>query len=298
MGVIDPATEPLRSKYLQTTGFDKFDDRRDFFLWVRIYQEEMLIFESDPLRKPHVPTMADGHTYKQKYRKMTLFPTKVQLLEDICYKLEKFPLVKEQLAELIPTQEIDWILNNTRQMSFIRKLIQLEKNGILHTERLLSGLSNARLATISIDLLNMSPNDKVRLVRRIKNQWRISSQPNKDLTWFKTDPDKKRAALNYHLQKAGYRETLKYTPVCNLEEIEVLYDSLQLDNARYILQEIQEKTRRRYQKQRFDEQHRDKKQYNIMLPTELIKKLDKQATKKNVKRSQLIFEILNEATNN
>lgn len=297
METIDPTTEHLRSKYRQTTGFDKFDDRRDFFLWVKVYLEEMERLRLDSRRHPLKPTMLNHRNLRQINRMMTPFPTKVQLLENICYKLGRYSTIKDQLTNLIPLQEIDWISNSKRQMEFIRKLIRLEKGRLLQAENLLTGLSDKQLSIISIDLLNISHHDKIDLVRYIKDQWRSHSQPNKDLSWFKTDLEKKCSALNYHIQKSANRKLFRFQPTCDLEDIEILYDSLLLDNESQILQELHEKTRRRYQKKRFDEQHSDKKQYNIMLPTELIKKLDKKATRKNIKRSQLIFEILNEAAN-
>jgi hypothetical protein len=297
MKAIDPTTEHLRSKYLQVTGFDTFDERRDLFLWVKIYQEEISRLEMNPRSQIPRPTILNQSSIKKISREMTLFPTKVQLLEDICYKLERCPAIKDQLTTLTPSQEIDWITNNTRQLSFIRKLIQLKANNFFQAEDILAGLSNDQLAIISIDLLDMSPNNKVALTRNLKNQWRLFSQPNKGLTWFKADLEKKLSALNYHLQKSGSRKLLRHHPICDFKHIEIFYDSLLLDNESHTFQELQEKTRRRYQKQKYDEQHSDKKQYNIMLPTELIKKLDRKSTQRNIKRSQLIFEILNESTN-
>jgi hypothetical protein len=297
MEAIDPTTEYLRSKYLKATGSDNFDDRRDFFLWVKIYNTEVENFRLNPRGHILRPTILRHRYLKQMNRMMTPLATKMQLREDICYKLERYPAIKDQLTTLIPPQEIDWILNSKRQMKFIRKLIQLEKGDSFQAENLLTGLSDNQLSIISIDLLNISHHDKVDLVRYIKDQWRSYSQPNKDLSWFKIDLEKKRFALNYHLQKSGSRNLLRHHPVCDFEEIEIFHDNLLLDNESLTFQELQEKTRRRYQKQKFDEQHSDKKQYNIMLPTELMRKLDRKATKRNIKRSQLIFEILNEATN-
>jgi predicted DNA binding CopG/RHH family protein len=296
METIDSTTKYLRSKYRQTTGFDKFDDRRDFFLWVKVYNAEIKNLKFD--QRSHIlkPTILRHRNLRQINRMMTPFPTKVQLLEDICYKLDRYPTIKNQLTNLIPLQEIAWISNSKRQMEFIRKLIRLEKGDFLQAENLLTGLSDNQRSIISIDLLNISHHDKIYLVRYIKDQWRSFSQPNKDLSWFKADLEKKCSALNYHIQKSANRKFFRHPPICDLEDIEIFYDSLLLDNEIHLLQDLHEKTKRRYQKQKFNDQHSDKKQYNVVLPTELIKKLDKKASKRNIKRSQLIFEILNEAT--
>ncbi len=82
MGAIDSTTEHLRFKYRQTTGFDKFDDRRDFFLWVKIYLEEMKRLRLNPRRHLLKPTILTHRNLRKINRMMTPFPAKGQLLED------------------------------------------------------------------------------------------------------------------------------------------------------------------------------------------------------------------------
>lgn len=269
--------ERLLRQYLRVTGFHKPEERRDNFLWCYLIS----FFGYNFGNHPHDE----------------------QLLNDICSFTtgpNQDPNLKEDiLYNLVELEELSWVQNNQRQLNWIRQKISLALNispisDNLNPDQILSGLSPKALAILIIDLQNIERNEKVNLIRDLKDQWTRASLPIKEAKWFDKGTEGKIVCLNDIVSK----ENLIGRPtITNKEDIEILYDNLSIWKKDLQFQDIIRRTKTRYQKSTFNERNSEKKQCNIMLPKRLIDKLDKQAVKQGKSRSELVLDLLNEAMN-
>lgn len=269
--------EKLLRQYFRVTGFHKPEERRDNFLWC------FLKFYCN-------------YTF-------TSLPHHEQLFNDICSCTtgsDEHSIFKEDiLHNLIEPEELSWIQDSQRQLNWIKQTISLELNKSLRTnelnpDRIISGSTPKSLAILIIDLQQIERDEKVALIRRMKNQWRHSSLPIKEAKWFDQETDKKMVCLNAIISKENITDRPKIT---NKEDIEVLHDNLSIWGNHLQFQDIIRRTKTRYQKSTFNERNSEKKQCNVMLPKRLIDKLDKQAAKQSKSRSKLVLDLLNEAMN-
>ena len=131
-------------------------------------------------------------------------------------------------------------------------------------------------------------------IKFLKNQWRYSSLPIEEARWFDKETERKIVCLNDIISK----ENITGRPtITNKEDIEVLHDNLSIWGNHLQFQDIIRRTKTRFQKSTFNERNSEKKQCNVMLPKRLIDKLDKQAAKQSISRSELVLDLLNEAMN-
>lgn len=230
-------------------------------------------------------------------RKMHPMPDEITFREDLTFKPERLGVDTEALlASLVKNSELHWISNSKRQANYIQSQLTHEFGDLESPEEYLQGLTTKEVTTLKIDLLNANLEKKVSAIRRMEWHWANQLEQSKALDWFKTDTDRKLSAFNDHLKKARYPELIRRPTLKDTDEIGILYDDLALDNKAHLFETALLATKRLHQKRTYNERNTDKKQCNVMLPTELIRKLDKKAAKRNIKRSQLIFEILEEAS--
>ena len=277
MAVRDLDKEKLLDRYFRITGFRKPEARRDNFLWC--YLNLSLNYSFEPY--PHA---------EQLFTDITSHPLnndgKSVFKEDI-------------LHNLVELEELSWVLDSQRQLNWIRQTISLElkkslRSDELNPDRILSGSTPKSLAILIIDLLDIERNEKVNLIRNLKDQWKRASLPIKEAKWFDKETEGKIVCLNDIVSK----ENLIGRPtITNREDIEILYDNLSIWGNHLQFQDIIRRTKTRYQKSTFNERNSEKKQCNILLPKRLIDKLDKQAAKQGKSRSELVLDLLNEAMN-
>jgi len=195
------------------------------------------------------------------------------------------------------SEELQWVDNTNRQRQWIIEWLKQASNLTvayeeLHPERYLAGLPYREYSILSIDLIKLPYSDKAGLVRELASDWKLYSKPNKDIEWFKTDKQEKISCFVQRYQEFGY---IKPEQISDIGDIEIFRDSLVIRNQLLEIKELFESTRKLHQKRTFYIRNKDKKQCNVMLPTNLIKQLDKRANNQGIKRSQLIQKILIEA---
>lgn len=278
MAVVDrEKVNRLRRDYFEVTGFNNPEVRRDNFLWCYLISFH-------------------GYNFRDH-------PHHDQLLIDICSYTtgpNQDPTLKEDIRHnLVELEELSWVQNNPRQLNWIRQKISQVLNisprsNNLNPDQILSGLSPKALAILIIDLQDIERNEKVNLIRNLKDQWKRTSLPIKEAKWFDKETEGKIVCLNDIISKENITGR---TIITNKEDIEVLHDNLSIWGNHLQFQDIIRRTKTRYQKSTYNERNSEKKQCNIMLPKRLIDNLDKQAAKQGKSRSELVLDLLNEAMN-
>lgn len=274
----------------------RYSRRESLFLWIALYHSEQKSLNRRGRATYPKPTQIKAHTIEAQ-RPMAPFPSNQRLQEDLLFKPAIINLnIDAKLQTLIPDSELTWIQNDKRQFEFIKTELYSAFGVIAPIEDLLTDLNYRDQAILQIDIPLFARKYKIRNIRKVKDQWFDHLDQSKMLDWFESDKDRKIAALNDHLEKAHYPETRGTASIRNTNDIEILYDKLALDNKAHIFEKALLAAKRLHQKRTYSERNADKKQCNVMLPADLIQKLDRKAAKRNIKRSQLIFEILEEAS--
>lgn len=227
-------------------------------------------------------------------------PKAMNNLDMVIYLLgNSLPINFRNLEISFSNQEIDWIENNERQRRWIIRKLQSERsfrdtsNDVLFPERIISGFSPKQLTTLTLDVI--STYDKLIKVtaKQYEREWKEFNKNNSLLAWFKDDTKGKIECLTKRYEE-------KFDDDCfinNVEDIAILIDTFELNNQQDKLKNLFDSIKSLHQKRTFKKRHKDKEQCNVMLPTDLLKRLKKQAVNHGVTRSQLIQKILIQAMN-
>jgi len=268
--------EQVKKSYLEGTGFEKLDKRRDLALWVFLYKTKVFNIEE--------------------------MPTYNQALEDLNQHLIfSEGNISDVYANLIPIEDLSWVMNNRRQLEWVRGvLISLYpgRDTSHHNlpENYLAGLSHKSQIILIIDLLNESRQGKIKVARDLAKDWQSLVLTTKGISWFDTDRESKTECLHRALDKLSINMWNRQG-LTNRESIEILHDEIVDRSGPLSWQEVIRQTKSYYRKRTFKKRHSDKKQCNVLLSISLINQLDKKATNRGVKRAQLIQKILMEAMN-
>lgn len=190
---------------------------------------------------------------------------------------------------LLPETDLEWITDDNRQNHYIQKSIFFLTNYTLYAEENIT----CREKTIAtIDTLEPTQGNlsKLDFINLIKSQWEVTKMTDKSFEWFdgRDEEQKTKTAWQIIGKKHPEIASQHYPPKTKDELLIALDFSIATHPEKVILIES---IKKRWSQNKYRANQNGKNQYNFILSDRAISRLDKLATRHEIKRTE-VLEIL------
>ena len=189
---------------------------------------------------------------------------------------------------LIPEKNLQWITNDKRQNLFLMRKLS-KKSPITHITQSTS-LTGRDLTIATIDIWEIGISIKTDTINLTKLEWEAHSSIDHIYKWFDDDEKSQKLALAWEIISRKFPNIayLKNEPREKYDLL-ILLDSPELSRPEKIL--LIDSIKKRWSQNKYRAKQNGKNQYNFILSDRAISRLDKLATRHEIKRTE-VLEIL------
>lgn len=191
--------------------------------------------------------------------------------------------------QLVPDEQLSWITEDERQLSWLRRHLPLEVRGL---PRGVVHLTDREHLIARLDLWNAALADKVDLIEDLCLRWSAYTAWDRDFEWFL---DKKEGAARCKCAGEWLEEnypTFDHGPerVGSYQTLLMFFDQKNLTREKQ--QRIIRKIKQRWNLRQLQVRNPDSKQVNVMLAAETISQLDRLAKQHGVSRAKVVAKLI------
>ncbi|QEU05027.1 hypothetical protein [Pseudomonas oryzihabitans] len=262
------ASDPLSHLLLNT----EINNRQAIWLWLGLFVYEEFDFDQDT---------CNGATMREVIA--DALREAPDIASDISRKKDKY---------LLPEEQIKWITNHPRQIQWLTAKIDATAHKVL--PRGLPRLQGRERIIATLDIWQVELYKKQREVKNLNELWRRHIANDSQLDWFndKKEGTKRCLCAWEWIQKKYLSPLSMQLPIGDYQELLMFFDKEDFKPLERTA--IIKSIKNLWYKKQFNERASEKKQVNILLSKATISQLDLLASKHDLKRAQIIENLIKE----